>query len=174
MLASWVGHRWLTRVRGSQVPAGIYGTVICSSILASAGDQSTVRVAVVVLVTLFVYWLAERYAEFLGLAAGNGEVPNAAPVPAITRAHVRAVLGRGWAMIQASLTPLVVLLVSRLLGANEGLAVDIALAYTVVLLIALGALGAERAGLTGWPRALATGFSAVLGLLVVALKASLH
>jgi hypothetical protein len=174
MLARWVGHRWLTGVHGSQVPAGIYGTVICSSILASAGDESTARVAVVVLVTLMVYWLAERYAEILGLVATTDNEGSGAARPAITRAHLRHVLGRGWGMIQASVTPLVVLLGSRLLGASRGAAVDIALAYTVVLLVGLGALGAQRAGLTGWPRTSATAFSALLGLLVIALKASLH
>jgi hypothetical protein len=179
MLARWVGHGWLTGVRGAQVPAGIYGTVLCASILASAGDEPTVRVAIVVLVTLFVYWLAERYAEVLGLVATASGEEQGGPrlsegTPSIDRAHLREVLGRGWTMIQASVTPLVVLLGSRLLGASRESAVDIALAYTVVLLVGLGSLGAQRAGLTGWPRTLATAFSAFLGLLVVALKASLH
>ncbi len=179
MRARWVGHRWLTGVRGSQVPAGIYGTILCASILASAADQPTLRLAIVVLVTLFVYWLAERYSELLGsVAIETGDERAAAGSsdgrPSISSAQLRQVLGRGWTMMQASVTPLLVLLASRLLGASRGAAVDIALAYTVVLLVGLGALGAQRAGLTGWPRALATAFSAVLGLLVVALKASLH
>jgi hypothetical protein len=76
--------------------------------------------------------------------------------------------------LRASVTRLVVLIGSRLLGASRGAAVDIALAYTAVLLVGLGALGAQRAGLTGWPRTSATAFSALLGLLVIALKASLH
>jgi hypothetical protein len=161
------------------VPAGIYGTVLCSSILASAADQPTLRLALVVLVTLFVYWLAERYAELLGLVATASPDELGAARPSggrqsITRAQLRQVLSRGWAMIQASVTPLVVLLGSRLLGASSGAAVDIALGYTVVLLVGLGALGAQRAGMTGWPRTLATAFSAILGMMVVALKASLH
>jgi hypothetical protein len=53
----------------SAVPAGIYGTIICASILASSDGKRPVKVAVVVIVTLVVYWLAERYAEVLGLAS---------------------------------------------------------------------------------------------------------
>jgi hypothetical protein len=87
---------------------------------------------------------------------------------------VRQVLRSGWPMIQASVTPLLVLLGSRALGVSDEAAVDIALAYTVLLLVALGHLAATRAGLTGWQRLLATSFAAVLGLVVVALKASLH
>jgi hypothetical protein len=69
---------------------------------------------------------------------------------------------------------LVVLLGSRLLGATSETAVNIALAYTVILLVALGGLAATRAGLTGWQRLLATIFAAVLGLIVIGLKGSLH
>jgi hypothetical protein len=71
-------------------------------------------------------------------------------------------------------TPLLVLLISRLLGVSSGVAIDIAMWYTIVLLVALGWLAAVRAGLVGWPRLAATAFAAILGLAVVALKASLH
>jgi hypothetical protein len=166
----------LGRVPATAVPAGIYGTVICASILASADGQRPVRVAVVVLVTLFVYWLAERYSEVLGLVAsadGAGPVHGTATVR-ITSGHIRHVIRSGWPMIEASVTPSVVLLGSRLLGASAGSAVDIALWYTVVLLVVLGWLAATRAELVGWPRLVATAFAAVLGLVVVGLKASLH
>lgn len=162
-------RRRLARVSAPSVPAGIYGTIICASILAAAGEKSAAKVAATVLVTLFAYWLAERYAEVLGLAAG----PDG-PGPPITMAHVRHVLRSGWSMIQASITPLLVMLVSRLFGASSALAVDIALVYAVVLLVLLGWLAASRAGLRRWPRVGATAFAAFLGLLVVVLKASLH
>jgi hypothetical protein len=163
-------------VSATAVPSGIYGTVICASILASAGNQRPVRVAVVVIVTLFVYWLAERYAEVLGLAGTtDGDSPvSGDATEKITADHVRHVLRSGWSMIEASVTPLVVLLGSRLLGASAETAVNIALWYTVVLLVTLGWLAATRGHLAGWPRIAATAFAAVLGLIVVGLKASLH
>ncbi|SNT64475.1 hypothetical protein SAMN05421812_11753 [Asanoa hainanensis] len=153
----WVAAPW--------VPAGIYGTVICAATLAASGNYSVGRVAATVLVTLLVYWLAERYAELLGLAARGTSV---------TRTDVLHVLTAGWALIQASITPLLVLLLSRLAGASSAAALDAALAYTVALLVVLGWLSARGAGLTGWPRWAATAFAGVLGLVVVALKASLH
>ncbi|REG00048.1 hypothetical protein DFJ67_6094 [Asanoa ferruginea] len=156
----WVAAPW--------VPAGIYGTVICAATLASSGVEPAGRVAATVLVTLLVYWLAERYAELLGLAArGDGR-------PSVTRAEVLGVLTAGWAMIQASITPLLVLLLARLAGASNETALDAAVAYTVLLLVVLGWLAARSAGLTGWLRWAATAFSGVLGLVVVALKVALH
>jgi hypothetical protein len=157
----WVAAPW--------VPAGIYGTVICAATLASSGVESAGRVAATVLVTLLVYWLAERYAELLGLAARSGDGR-----PSVTRAEVLHVLTAGWAMIQASITPLLVLLLARLAGASNEAALDAAVAYTVFLLVVLGWLAARSAGLTGWPRWAATAFAGVLGLVVVALKVALH
>jgi hypothetical protein len=166
----------LQRVTSKSVPAGIYGTIICASILGAANPATPAfKVAVSVLVTLLVYWLAERYAEVLGLVSSPDHGgPYELGTHRITAAHVRHVLGSGWAMIQASVTPLVVLLGSRLLGADSETAVSIALGYTVILLALLGWLAATRAGLAGWPRTLAAGFSTFLGLVIMVLKASLH
>ena len=170
------GPRLLKRVSSKSVPAGIYGTIICASILGSASpDTPALKVAISVLVTLLVYWLAERYAEVLGLVSSPDHAgPYEQGTNRITAAHVRHVLGSGWAMIQASITPLIVLLGSRLLGAESEMAVNIALVYTVILLALLGWLAATRAGLTGWARRLAAAFATFLGLAVVILKASLH
>src|SRR5687767_11737859 len=102
-------RRGLAGVPAPAVPAGIYGTVICASILASAGHEPAGKVALVVVVTLFVYWLAERYAEVLGLAASpddDGPRGHVAAGQTITTAHVRNVLTSGWSMVQASVTPL--------------------------------------------------------------------
>ena len=166
----------LKRVSSASVPAGIYGTIICASILGAASPETpALKVAISVLVTLLVYWLAERYAEVLGLVSSPDHGgPYEQGTHRITAAHVRHVLRSGWAMIQASVTPLVVLLGSRLLGADSETAVNIALGYTVVLLATLGWLAANRAGLTGWARWLAAIFATFLGLVVVILKGSLH
>jgi hypothetical protein len=154
----------LTWAAAPWAPPGIYGTVICAATLASAGTDPVGRVALTVLVTLLVYWMAERYAELLG-EAGRGT---------LTLARVGRVLTSGWAMIQASVTPLLVLLLARLAGASSAAALDVALAFTVFLLVVLGWLAARSAGLAGWPRWSATAFAGILGLVVVALKAALH
>jgi hypothetical protein len=163
------------RVPAATVPAGIYGTIICASILASSDGGRPVKIAVVVIVTLSVYWLAERYAEVLGLAtaADEGEPPGAAGAPKITVDRVRHVLRSGWSMIEVSVTPLLVMLGSRLLGADPDTAVNIALSYNVFLLVALGWLAATRADLVGWRRIAGTAVTAGLGLVVIGLKAAL-
>jgi hypothetical protein len=161
-------------VPASAVPAGIYGTIICASILASSDGERPVKVAVVVIVTLVVYWLAERYAEVLGLASGPDENETGSGAEKITVEHIRHVVRSGWPMIEVSVTPLLVMLVSRLLGASGDTAVTIALWYNVLLLVGLGWLVTKRAELIGWRRFVATAFTAVLGLVVVGLKASLH
>ena len=135
--------------------------------------MTTLR-AVVVVVTLLVYWLAERYAEVLGLASSADDGADSAGTAKITAAHIRHVVRSGWPMIEVSVTPLLVMLGSRLLGVSGDTAVTIALWYNVFLLLSLGWLLAKRAELTGWRRVAATGFTAILGLIVVGLKASLH
>jgi hypothetical protein len=163
------------RVSAPAVPTGIYGTIICAAALASASEASVGLVAVAVGSTLIVYWLAERYAELLGLAASSDpDEPTHEPGGKLTAKQVRHVLTSGWPMVQASITPLIVLLLSYLLGASTEVAIDLALIYTVVLLAFLGWLAATRARLTGWPRIAATAFTFLLGLFVVGLKASLH
>jgi len=170
--AAWWRRR-RRRVPASAVPAGIYGTIICASILASTDGERPAKVAVVVIVTLVVYWLAERYAEVLGLAATPDDGERVG-MQKITVEHIRHVVRSGWSMIEVSVTPLLVMLGCRLLGTSGDTAVTIALWYNVLLLVALGSLVAKRAELVGWRRFVATAFTAVLGLVVVGLKASLH
>ena len=175
MGADAVWRRWGRRhLPASAVPAGIYGTIICASILASSDGERPVKVAVVVIVTLVVYWLAERYAEVLGLASSPDDGEDGTGTARITAKHIRHVVSSGWPMIEVSVTPLLVMLGSKLLGASGDTAVTIALWYNVLLLLSLGWLVAKRAELVGWRQAVATAFTALLGLLVVGLKASLH
>lgn len=56
--------------------AGIYGTIITAAVLAATGDHvATLPLAISVLVTLLVYWVAEEYAELLGEQLEAGQVP---------------------------------------------------------------------------------------------------
>jgi hypothetical protein len=62
--------------------AGIYGAIITAAILDTAGGRlSTDALVAAVVGTLFVYWLAEEYAELLGEQVEGGVVP--------TWAHIR-------------------------------------------------------------------------------------
>jgi hypothetical protein len=99
------------RTTGPRRAAGIYGTIITAAILAAAGDHvPTLPLAVSILVTLLVYWLAEEYAELLGEQLEAGHPP--------TWADVRMALAATWPMVSSSYIPLLSLIPARLLGAS--------------------------------------------------------
>src|SRR5262245_42844309 len=105
-------------LEASHAPSGIYGTIICASVMAAASELDAVgEVAFTVLVTVLVYWIAERWSHVL--AAGiRGR--------ALSRHESRRVLVEGWPMVQASYLPLIVLVLAGILGANTTAAVNIA------------------------------------------------
>jgi hypothetical protein len=141
----------------------IYGLIVSASAMAaSAGLDAAFPVAGATFVTVLVYWLAERYAEVVGLRIRG-------------RLHsVRQVLREGWPLVEASYAPLAVLLASVLLGASVGLAVDLALLVTTCLLVGLGWSAGRASGLTGTRLLLAAGFNGLLGMILVGLKLGLH
>jgi hypothetical protein len=148
---------------GRRRAAGIYGAIITASVMTAAGSSlPTLALAVAVLVTLVVYWLAEEYADVLGRQATGGHVP--------TRAHIRAGLARSWPIVSASFAPLAVLVVARLAGASALAAANIGIGAAVVLLTAHGWTAGRAAQLRGWQLTASTSIAAVLGLVMVALK----
>ena len=88
----------------------IYGIIVSSAVMASAHGQSVVALAVAVLVTLLIYWAAERFAHVMG--------ERIVHTPELTASQLRRHLGTGWELVSASFLPLGVLLGSGLLGAN--------------------------------------------------------
>src|SRR4029077_19480876 len=62
---------------GRRRAAGIYGAIITAAIIAAVGGHlRTLTLAVSVLVTLVVYWVAEEYAELLGEQVTGGRLPT--------------------------------------------------------------------------------------------------
>ena len=109
--------RALGRVRQAD---GIYGTIITASVLVSAGDElATVPLAISVLVTLAVYWLADVYAQLLARPHEHGSLP--------TWHDARTALADTWPLVSASFSPLALLLVAWLLGARSSVAATVAL-----------------------------------------------
>src|ERR1700722_22719 len=61
--------------------ANIYGTIVTAAVIAAGGNTlSSAQLAVTIIVTLIVYWLAEQYAELLGAHTHGGHLPSAALV----------------------------------------------------------------------------------------------
>ena len=153
--------------RGRRRAASIYGTVVTAAVIAAGGNVlSTGALAITVLVTLVVYWLAEEYAELLGEHTEAGRLPS----PSL----VRSSLAAAWPMVTASFLPLAALLVARLAGASSSDAAWVALGLTVALLIIHGYTAARAAGLGGVRLVLVTGSAGLLGAAMVALKTLLQ
>lgn len=150
------------RTPGRQRAAGIYGAIVTAAILAAAQDHLPTRaLAVSVLITLLVYWIAEEYAELLGEQV-TGRLPR--------WAYVKAALASSWPMVSASYLPLLALVLARLAGASAPVAANVGLAAAIVLLTFHGWSAGRAAQLRGWQLAVTTSIAAALGLVMVALK----
>ncbi len=135
-------------------------------IAAGGGQLRTTALAVTVVVTLVVYWLAEEYAELLGEHSRAGHLPSAA--------IIRSSLAGAWPMVTASFLPLVALLVARLLGASSIDAAWFALSTAVALLVVHGYGAARAANLVGVRLAAVTATAGLLGVAMIVLKALLQ
>jgi len=148
---------------GRRRAAGIYGAIITAAIIAAAGGKlPTLALAISVLVTLLVYWVAEEYAEVLGEQVTGGELP--------TMASIRAALSSTWPMVSASYLPLLALVVARLAGASASTAANYGLVAAILLLTFHGWSAGRASRLRGWQLAGVTAIAAALGLVMVVLK----
>ena len=134
---------------GRRRAAGVYGAIVTAAILDTVGGHvSTAALAVSVVVTLLVYWLAEEYAEVLGEQVEGGRPPSGA--------SVRKALAATWPMVSASFAPLVALVLARLAGASALTAANVGLVVAVLLLTFHGWLAGRAgncgAGSSSWPR----------------------
>ncbi len=142
---------------------GIYGTIITASVLASAGDELAAGpLAISVLITLAVYWLADVYSELLGGHFERGRLPS--------WHEVRAVMIVAWPMVGASCIPLAVLGLARLSGLSGPQAASAALATAIVMLAIYAWAAGHAAQLRGLRLAFVTGIAGLLGVLMIVLK----
>jgi hypothetical protein len=145
--------------------SGIYGLIVAASVISVVGSEMrTLPLAVAVVVTLIVYWLAEEYAALIEHASA-GHMP--------TWAHIRAALKAKWPIVSASYIPLLTLLLGRLFGATPSTSAFLALVVIVVLLMVYGWSASRSAGLRGFPQFVMTFLAGGLGLLMILLKGAL-
>jgi hypothetical protein len=145
--------------------AGIYGTIVTASVLATAGGSlPTLALTIAVFVTLVVYWVAEEYAE-IGEHVSAGRLPG--------WPDIRAAMAAKWPMVSASYLPLVTLIGADVLGTTPSTAAYVALVVTVLLLVLFGWTAARAAGLSTVGQLGMTLVAGVLGLLMIALKSGL-
>jgi len=153
--------------RGRRRAASIYGTIVTAAVIAAGGNQlNSAQLAVTVVVTLIVYWLAEQYAELLGAHTHDGRLPSAR--------LVRSSLAEAWPMVTASFLPVASIGVAVLFGASSSDAAQGALIVTVVLLVMHGYRAGRAAGLRGKQRMIVTVIAGLLGVAMVILKSVLQ
>jgi hypothetical protein len=151
------------RTAGRRRASGIYGSIVTAAILTAAGGQlPTVPLAIAVVVTLFVYWTAEEYAELLGEHVQDGKLPG--------RAQISAELRTTWPMVTASYVPLAALLLARLAGASPVTAANTGLAVAVMLLVYHAWSAARAAQLRGPTLIGATCAAGLLGVVMILMK----
>jgi hypothetical protein len=145
---------------------GIYGVIISAAVLASWHGDSLARLAAVALITLFIYWVAERYARVIATRIADGRRP--------TWAELRRELGGGWEIVTTSFIPLAALLGAAALGAKESTAVLAALIASTVLLGLAGWAVGRHGRLTALERVVAALVAGAFGFAMILLKTSLH
>ena len=145
----------------------ITGTVVCAAAIAYAGSytESIGRLTAVILGTVFVYWLAHLHAETIGSSLTHHHHPFAA---------LRHGLGETWPILAAAVVPVVVLVVTSLLGADLLTSAWSALLATIALLTVYSYMAGARGGLDTWGRIASAAAGAGLGILVALLKVALH
>jgi hypothetical protein len=140
---------------------------VTAAALAAGGTKlSALALAVTVVVTLIVYWLAEQYAELLAEHTHAGRLP--------TRRQIQTSLADAWPMVTASYLPVAVLLLASVLGASSIWSARLALGVAVVLLVIYGHAAGRAAGLTGIRLAAVTGMAGGLGVAMIVLKTLLQ
>jgi hypothetical protein len=147
--------------------AAITGTVVCAAAIAyGAGHvDSTAQLCLVILGTLTVYWLAHLHAATLGSALTHRHHPVMA---------FRHALWETMPIMGASVAPVIVLLVSRLFGADLRTSAWIALIVTIGLLTVYSYRAGARGGLDTGGRIASAAAGAGIGIIVALLKVALH
>jgi hypothetical protein len=156
----------LTHETAEGTASGIYGVIVCAAMLVTSHAERAWREVLAVLITLTIYWAAERYARIMAERIHEGHRP--------TWLTVRHQLTSGWEIVTASTLPLVVLVLMRLAGARLTTAEFAALGCTTVLLCVAGWRMGAAGRLTTAERFLSTITAGAFGAAMIVLKTFLH
>ena len=147
--------------------AHLYGLIVSGAVLATAADEfRLVRVAIILLCTLAIYWAAETYVHWIALRTLVRRD--------LTRDEQRRIVSDGWPLMAACAVPLLFLGLEAVFGVETPLALDLTLAVNTVLLFVVGWQMGEAGGLTGARLALSAGVSGLLGVALIVLKTLMH
>jgi hypothetical protein len=145
---------------------GIYGLIVGTAVMAAAHGDAVGRLAVAVLITLLIYWVAERYAHVMARRTFLRR--------RLTRPELRTELSHGWELVTASYLPLIVLVSTNLLGAClTGWVLSARVCSTALLCLSGWRVGGE-AQLGLGQRLLSAAVAGAFGVVMIALKSLLH
>lgn len=162
-----LGHR--LRVTGRTEEAttsGIYGVIIGAAVMASSHAASGRAVIAAVLVTLVIYWSAERYARLVAQRIHEGR--------RLTAHQVRSQLTSGWEIVTASALPVTVLALLNLAGVALRATVISALVCSALLLCLAGWEMGRPGQLTHLERLVSAIVAGAFGAVMILLKITLH
>ena len=147
----------------------IYGNVLATSLVVAFSeddDYSTAEIAVSVLVTGLVFWLAHVYASLIGT--------RYAVRRRLTRAEVGAEFYAEWPVVQAFFPPTAVLLLGTVGLLSEGTAVSLAIAGGVAAMVLWSLAIGRQERMTLPALIVMTLLNAAFGAAVVLLKVIVH
>lgn len=150
---------------GERLGGFIYGTIVALAVLvagAKAFPHEAGHIAVLVVATTVVFWLAHVYAHGLGRSVARDR--------RLTLAELRDVARHEWAIVEAALLPAIPLLLGAFGLVSTRLAVWLALGTGLAVLAAEGLLFArvERLGWLGTAAVVSANLA--LGVSLIALK----
>ena len=140
--------------------------IISAAVMASSHAPTAARLILAVVVTLIIYWSAERYARLVAERIHEGHPPSLA--------QVRAQLTEGWEMVTASTLPVIVLALTRAAGVDLEGAVLAALTCSALLLCLAGWEMGRGGRLTPLERLVSAGAAGTFGVVMMLLKVTLH
>ena len=146
--------------------SALYGLIIGAAVLATSGaDDRMWIIALSVLATLVVYWLAETYVHLMAERAVERHVLTPRTASVIAR--------DGLPLITVSFLPLGVLILAALAGLPASTATQWALYANTAVLLIEGYRISRDAGVVGFRLLLAVAFTGFLGIALVGLKVAI-
>ena len=163
--------RWRPRVLSTtgSVTEGIYGLILATSVIAVSREYESTnagRIAITVLVTGIVFWMAHVYARVLAGSMAEHRLLN--------RSEIRGVLRHDWPLVEVTV-PLVLILALGAFGViGDRAAILAATIAALAELAAAGSYAAHTSGASLRGTLLSAAIAVALGGAVVLLKVLVH
>ena len=153
--------------RRTDYAGAVYGSMLAASVVATAGalgGHAFFKLALGLIVTGLVFWLAHVYARWVGERRLAGS-PWA-------WGEIRRVAVHEWSIVEAAFLPALAVVTSALLGLDLTGAAWFALSVAVAQQVAWACLGAVRAGAATLQVIAEGAVNLVLGLIIMLAKAA--